>query len=99
MKVTRILENLDDGDRYHSIGQERFVELLAKHKALLLQCDDGAAPLSTDEFAQFTESLKLQKYEYVGGAGESELGLVTPCGITSRCRSMRLTRNASILFV
>ena len=68
MRVTRILESPSRADSYGQIGQGQFVSLLAKHKALLLQSDEGTDPLSVEEFAKFTEGLSLNKYEYVGGA-------------------------------
>ncbi|KAL7542677.1 hypothetical protein ACHAXR_012203 [Thalassiosira sp. AJA248-18] len=70
MRVTRILEveDPDKGDYYGKISQSAFVQLLANHKALLLQNNKGSDPLSIEEFAQFTEGLNLEKYEYVGGA-------------------------------
>ena len=69
MRVTRLLEGASS-EIHASLNQEQFVSLVAKHKALLLQCDEGSDPLSADDFAQFMEGLQLQHYEYVGGAGE-----------------------------
>ena len=71
MRATRLLEYPANGESFSSIGQEQFVSLLAKHKALLLQSDEGSDPLTVDEFAEFMEGLKLEKYEYLGGAGET----------------------------
>lgn len=68
MRVTRILEGQTEGEDHGDISQGQFVSLLAKHKALLLQSGDGSQPLSVEEFARFTEGLRLKKYEYVGGA-------------------------------
>ena len=70
MRVTRILERPHRGESYGDISQGQFVSLLAQHKALLLQCDEGSDPLSVDDFARFAEGLSLKHYEYVGGAGE-----------------------------
>jgi len=68
MRVTRLLEDTTSADNVGSIGQEQFVSLLAKHKALLLQSDEGSDPPTVEEFAGFMEGLKLEKYEYLGGA-------------------------------
>ena len=53
MKVTRILEKLGDTEVHGSISQGQLVTLLAKHKALLLQNDDDANPLTVEDFADF----------------------------------------------
>ena len=81
MRVTRLLEDPTSTDNVGSIGQEQFVSLLAKHKALLLQSDEGSDPPTVEEFAGFMEGLKLEKYEYLGGAGEKrdEDGSNLPC--------------------
>lgn len=81
MRVTRLLEDPTSADNVGSIGQEQFVSLLAKHKALLLQSDEGSDPPTVEEFAGFMEGLKLEKYEYLGGAGEKrdEDGSNLPC--------------------
>jgi hypothetical protein len=71
MRATRLLEYPASAESFSSIGQEQFVLLIAKHKALLLQSDEGCDPLTVDEFAEFMEGLKLEKYEYLGGAGET----------------------------
>ncbi|KAL9191207.1 hypothetical protein ACHAXT_000913 [Thalassiosira profunda] len=68
MRVTRILERPHRGESYGDISQGQFVSLLAQHKALLLQKDEGSDPLSVDDFARFAEGLSLKHYEYVGGA-------------------------------
>ncbi len=70
MRATRLLENRTSAENFSSIGQEQLVLLLAKHKALLLQSDEGSDPLTVEEFAEFLEGLKLEKYDYLGGAGE-----------------------------
>ncbi len=70
MRITRLLEG-SIPETHATLNQEQFVALVAKHKALLLQCDEGSDPLSVDDFAQLMEGLQLQHYEYVGGAGES----------------------------
>jgi len=75
MRVTRLLEGASS-ETHATISQDQFVSLVAKHKALLLQCDEGSDPLSVDDFAEFMESLQLQHYEYVGGAGESIRALI-----------------------
>ena len=69
MRITRLLEETS-AETHATLNQEQFVALVAKHKALLLQCDEGSGPLSVDDFAKFMEGLQLQHYEYVGGAGE-----------------------------
>lgn len=68
MRVTRLLEDLNTTDNCGTISQEQFVALLAKHKAVLLQSDEGSDPHTVEEFAEFMEGLKLEKYEYLGGA-------------------------------
>lgn len=68
MRATRLLENRTSAENFSSIGQEQLVLLLAKHKALLLQSDEGSDPLTVEEFAEFLEGLKLEKYDYLGGA-------------------------------
>ncbi len=71
MRITRLLELEETSAETHAtLNQEQFVALVAKHKALLLQSDEGSGPLSVDDFAKFMEGLQLQHYEYVGGAGE-----------------------------
>eukprot|EP00804_Cyclotella_cryptica_P024776 CCRYP_001744-RC/>CCRYP_001744-RC protein AED:0.10 eAED:0.10 QI:259/1/1/1/1/1/7/113/645 len=72
MKLTRLFES-SESETINSLDQEEFVELAAKHKALLLQADDGAEPFSVEDFAQLAESLSLQHYEYVGGAAPRRL--------------------------
>lgn len=73
MKVTRIFEDLQGHESLGSLSQDSIVELLAKHKALLLRSDDDQDPLSVDEFAKTIENLQLEQYEYVGGAGKNWL--------------------------
>jgi hypothetical protein len=70
MRVTRLLEDPTRTEHFGIICQERFVSLLAKHKALLLQSDEGSDPPTVEDFAGFMEGLKLEKCEYLGGAGE-----------------------------
>ena len=53
-----------------TLSQDTFVELLARHKALLLRSDEDQDPWSVDDFAQTIEGLQLARYEYVGGAGK-----------------------------
>eukprot|EP00956_Cyclotella_meneghiniana_P038490 scaffold155183_cov70-Cyclotella_meneghiniana.AAC.1 len=72
MKLTRLLESTES-ETIDSINQEQFIELTAKHKALLLQANDGEEPFSVEDFASFAESLKLEHYEYVGGAAPRRL--------------------------
>ncbi|KAL7484753.1 hypothetical protein ACHAW6_010367 [Cyclotella cf. meneghiniana] len=72
MKLTRLFESTES-ETINSLSQEVFVELAAKHKALLLQSDDGTEPFSVEDFAQLTENLSLQYYEYVGGAAPRRL--------------------------
>ena len=62
MKLTRLFESTEP-ETIDSLSQEVFVELAAKHKALLLQADDVAEPFSVEDFAQLAESLSLQHYE------------------------------------
>lgn len=62
MKLTRLFESTES-ETINSLSQEVFVELAAKHKALLLQSDDGTEPFSVEDFAQLTENLSLQYYE------------------------------------
>lgn len=62
MKLTRLFES-QNAETIESISQETFIELSAKHKALLLQTDDGDVPFSVDDFASFAESLGLSHYE------------------------------------
>lgn len=85
MRVTRLLENPASAESFSSIGQGQFVSLLAKHKALLLQSDEVSDPLTVEGFAEFMEGLKLEKYEYLGGAGEGRVVVVLtinlPCSI------------------
>lgn len=61
MKLTRLFETTES-ETITSIDQETFVELAAKHKALLLQADDESSPFSVDAFASFAESLELEHY-------------------------------------
>lgn len=61
MRITRLFESSTASSE--NITQERFVEIVAKHKALLLQSDEGSDPFSFEDFANFTEGLRLEKYE------------------------------------
>lgn len=70
MRVTRLFEDPGHAERFDGLRQSQFVELLAKHKVLLVQSDDGSDPLTVEDFARFAEGLQLQHYEYVGGAGK-----------------------------
>lgn len=45
-----------------------FVDLMDRHKALLIQAADGSSPLTPDDFGQFVVDLQLDRYPYVGGA-------------------------------
>ena len=72
MRVTRIFET-EKSENINDINQKSFVALVAKHKALLLQADEGRVPFSVNDFARFTEGLQLEKYEYVGGAAPRRL--------------------------
>lgn len=69
MKITRIFEDLQGCESAGNLSQDSFVELLARHKALLLRNDDGD-PWDVNDFAKTIESLQLARYEYVGGAGK-----------------------------
>jgi hypothetical protein len=62
MKLTRLFETTEP-ETVTEINQETFIELAAKHKALLLQADDGAEHFSVDDFASLAESLRLEHYE------------------------------------
>ena len=112
MRVTRLLEDPTSTENLGSIGQEQFVSLLAKHKALLLQSDEGFDPPNVEDFAGFMEGLKLEKYEYLGGAGEKRavVGSNLPCDPTirlyvhflmftcnERCMNLRKRRGVSFL--
>jgi hypothetical protein len=70
MRITRIFEDLQGHESHSSLSQDNFVELLARHKALLLRSDQDEDPWNVDDFAQTIEGLKLTRYEYVGGAGK-----------------------------
>ena len=71
MRISRIFEDLKGHESHHgSLSQDNFVELLARHKALLLRSDTDQEPWNVDDFAQTIESLNLERYEYVGGAGK-----------------------------
>lgn len=69
MKYTRLFENIDERVPIDNgkLSQTEFVELLAKHKALLIRPDDGEH-VSVDDFASFMSNLDLESYPYVGGA-------------------------------
>ena len=73
MRVTRLLEDLQTTDNNVTIDQEHFVALLAKHKALILQSDEGCDPTTVEEFAKIMEKLNLERYEYLGGAAPRTL--------------------------
>jgi len=73
MRVTRIFEDLQGHESHSNLGQDDFVGLLAKHKALLLRSDEDQNPFNVDEFAEIIEDLRLSKYEYVGGAAPRRL--------------------------
>ena len=49
------------------LDQEKFVELLAKHKGLLIRPDENEE-VTVDDFGSFIASLELESYPYVGGA-------------------------------
>mmetsp|Transcript_48107 Transcript_48107/g.145300 ORF Transcript_48107/g.145300 Transcript_48107/m.145300 type:complete len:650 (-) Transcript_48107:424-2373(-) len=70
MRFTRLFEDIDSSESLpsRSLDQGKFVELLAKHKALLLRADENEEPLSVNDFGDLVASLRLKKYPYVGGA-------------------------------
>jgi len=70
MRITRIFEDIQGHESQSGLSQDTFVELLARHKALLLRSDEDQDPWSVDDFAQTIEGLQLARYEYVGGAGK-----------------------------
>ncbi len=68
MKYTRLFENIDERVPINGkLSQDDFVELLAKHKALLIRPDENES-ISVDDFASFMSNLDLEAYPYVGGA-------------------------------
>lgn len=68
MKYTRLFENINERIPVEGgLDQKTFVELLAKHKALLIRPDENEE-VSVDDFARFMFDLDLQSYQYVGGA-------------------------------
>lgn len=79
MRITRIFEDLQGHESHDSLSQDTFVELLARHKALLLKSDNDNDPWSSDDFARFVESLGLTRYEYVGGAGRNNVSVIDGC--------------------
>lgn len=62
MKVTRLFETTTP-ENLESIDQATFIELAAKHKALLLQSNNDDEPFSVEQFAEFAQSLNLEHYE------------------------------------
>jgi len=74
MKVTRILENLNDYRRGVELDQSSLIHELANHKALLLQSEED--PWSVHEFGHLLKSFNLKSYPYVGGAAPRRL---IPC--------------------
>jgi hypothetical protein len=62
MKVTRLFETTTP-ENLESIDQATFIELAAKHKALLLQSNNDDEPFSVEQFAEFAHSLNLEHYE------------------------------------
>jgi hypothetical protein len=69
LTATTILEGLHnktfDVDTETYMSSPNFVQLMDKHKALLLQ---GSTILSVEDFANITVDLKLSAYPYIGGA-------------------------------
>jgi len=70
MRLTRLFEQpytestTIEGD----LHQDEFVNLLAKHKALLLRSDNDESPYNVNDFARIIQTLNLEEYEYIGGA-------------------------------
>lgn len=68
MKYTRLFENIDERVPINGkLSQDDFIELLAKHKALLIRPDENEN-VSVEDFASFMSHLDLEAYPYVGGA-------------------------------
>uniref|UniRef100_A0A7S2I4B2 NADP-dependent oxidoreductase domain-containing protein n=1 Tax=Helicotheca tamesis TaxID=374047 RepID=A0A7S2I4B2_9STRA len=70
MRYTRLFENINQSDNIASdtLNTQKFVSLLAQHKALLLRSDDDENPFNVNEFGNFISNLGLESYPYVGGA-------------------------------
>lgn len=69
LTFSRLFENVNEREPLGtSFDQNQFIELLSKHKALLVQSKDGEDPLSVNEFGKIIYDLGLQHYPYVGGA-------------------------------
>jgi diketogulonate reductase-like aldo/keto reductase/alpha-ketoglutarate-dependent taurine dioxygenase len=75
MKVTRILENLNESIEVGTLDQAAFVKTMANDKALLLKSSNGV-PYTTNDFGNFMKSLNLAHYPYVGGAAPRT---IIPC--------------------
>ena len=69
MKFSRIFENLNESTNVAGgLRQETFLDLIAKHKALLIQNSEGKAPFTVNDFGNFISGLGLGAYKYFGGA-------------------------------
>lgn len=78
MRYTRLFENLNGSTHIESkdFNQGKLIQLLAKHKAILIQRDENENPMTTNDFGNFIASFHLEKYPYVGGAAPRR---IIPC--------------------
>ena len=68
MKYARLFEDINERIPIEgSFDQKTFIELLAKHKALLIRPDENEE-VTVDDFGSFMVNLNLEPYPYVGGA-------------------------------
>ena len=74
MKVLSLLEtadpNAEDAPKrsLEKVEPAELIRDLDRNKALLIQSDEKTGPFTLEDFGAFVAGLKLEKYEYVGGA-------------------------------
>jgi len=78
LRITRLFENLNEYTNVESetFTQEKFIELLAKHKGLLIRFHEDEPPMSVNDFGSFIAAFELENYPYVGGAAPRR---IIPC--------------------
>ena len=74
MKVLSLLEtadpNAEDAPKrsLEKVEPAELIRDLDRNKALLIQSDEKTGPFTLEDFGALVAGLKLEKYEYVGGA-------------------------------
>ena len=84
MRFTRLFEQAftESTTIQGDLNQDTFVDLLAKHKAILLRSDEDETPYTVHDFARIIQTLKLDEYEYIGGAAPRRIIPTDVPGVT-----------------